>query len=268
VRERPLDPDSLRYARYWEPVLATPALRTLDRIDRVPSVFLDLGAGTGVLARAAAARWPSTRLLALDASGAMLTVARSQLTPSDHQRLELLVADAADIPLDDASVDVVACSFLLQLVADRPAVLAEVYRVLRPGGTFSLVTWLADDLVVPADAAYHQVLGDVDDDDEDEGFRSPRAGDYDTLEQARAELLEAGFDGIKVVPDELAYTWTAESYLAFKERYDDHERIDSLDEAQRAQLHDALARRLATLPAQAFEVRGPLLAAVARRPRG
>lgn len=235
-----------------------------------PASLLDLGAGTGSLTLAAAARWPRARIVALDASGAMLDVARSRIaeTALEPERFEWLVADAADIPLDDGVVEVVASSFLLQLPADRPTVLREVRRVLRPGGSFSFVTWLADDLVVPADAAYHGFLGDIDDADDEDGLRSPRAGDYGSLEQAREELAAAGFEVVVVVDDELRYAWTAESYLAFKVGYDDHERFDVLDAVRRQQLLVALGERLATLPPDAFELRGPLVAAVARRAGG
>jgi ubiquinone/menaquinone biosynthesis C-methylase UbiE len=269
MNERPPDPDSLRYARHWEPVLAAPAQRVLARIEAEPATLLDLGAGTGSLTLAAARHWPSATIVALDASGAMLAVARSRVTQSDADpaRFEWVPADAAAIPRADASVDAAVSSFVLQLVDDRAAVLAEVGRVLRPGGTFSFVVWLADDLVLPADAAYHEVLGDIAGEDEDEDFRSPCAGDYISPEQAHDELAEAGFEAVEVVPDELHYAWTAGSYLAFKEGYDDHERFDSLDEAARAQLHDALVDRLTTLPAEAFELRGPLVAGTARRPR-
>lgn len=261
-----LDPDCLLYARFWEPVLAAPARRTLERIEAAPAGFLDVGAGTGSLTLAAASRWPLARLSALDASGAMLAVARARVSDSDEERVRWLIADAADIPLDDASVDAVASSFVLQLVDDRCAVLAEVRRVLEPGGTLSFVTWLADDLTLPADAVYHEVLGDIDDEDAD-GFRSPRAGDYQSLEQVADELAQAGFTAIEVVPDQLRYAWTAEAYLAFKEQYDDVERWETLDRAQRARLHAALVQRLDDLAPETFEVSGSLVAAVARRPR-
>jgi SAM-dependent methyltransferase len=265
--ETPLDPDPLRYLRHWEPVLAGSARRTLDRIASEPATLLDLGAGTGCLTLSALERWPGARVIALDASGAMLAVARSRVADGDGERIDWLAADAADIPLDDGVVDAVACSFTLGVVADRPAVLSEARRVLRPGGEFSLVTWLADDLALPADVVYHEALGDIDDDDEEEGFRSSRSGDYSTLEQARDELAATGFTDVEVVPDQLRYAWTAESYLEFKLDYDDHERIDTLDATERARLSAELSDRLADLPPEAFEVRGPLVAATARRPR-
>ena len=266
---RALDPDGLRYADHWEPVLAAAARGTLERLEAAPARLLDLGAGTGSLTLAALRRWPSTHVHAVDASHAMLDVARSRVPQPDAARVTWLPADAADLPLEDAAADAAVCSFVLQLVADRPAVLAEVRRVLQPGGRLSFVTWLADDLVLPADAVYHEVLGDIDkdeEDDRDEGFRSPRSGDYDSPEQAQDELRAAGFESVEVTRDELRYAWTPETYLAFKEGYDDHERLATLDAPRRERLHAALVERLATLPSQDFEVHGPLVVAVARRP--
>jgi SAM-dependent methyltransferase len=263
---RALDPESLRYADHWEPVLAGAARRTLDRLDTAPARLLDLGAGTGSLILAALRRWPSAHVLAVDASNAMLGVARSRVPRPDAARVTWLSADAADLPIEDAAVDAAVCSFVLQLVADRPTVLAELRRVLQPGGTLSCVTWLADDLVLPADAAYHEVMGDLDEDDEDGGFRSPRSGDYLSLQQAHDELADARFESVEVSFDELRFAWTPETYLAFKEGYDDHERLATLDVPQRERLHTACVERLATLSPRDFEVRGPLVAAVARKP--
>ena len=124
--DRALDPDCLRYVAHWEPVLAAPAQRTLDLIDPAPGMLLDLGAGTGSLTLAALQRWPRTQVQALDASGAMLAVARSRTAETDAARVDWMPADAADIPLDAAAVDAAVCSFVLQLVADRPTVLEAV----------------------------------------------------------------------------------------------------------------------------------------------
>ena len=131
-----------------------------------------------------------------------------------------------------------ASSFLLQLVADRLAVLAR-------GGAgaaawvaaFSFVTWLAQDMALPADSVYHEVIGDIDgDDEEDEGVRSPTLGRLrHSLDQAHAQsCLEAGFDAIEVVRDELAlHAGPQRPTSTSRSGYDDHERIESLDEARR-----------------------------------
>ena len=271
MRDRPLDPDCLRYVEHWEPVLSAASRRTLERIDAEPATLLDLGAGTGSLTLASAQRWPAAKVVALDASAAMLAVARTRAleTGADPHRFRWFTADAAHAPLDDGTVDAAASSFMLQLVDDRAAVLAEMRRVLRPGGTFSFVTWLADDLVLAADEVYHKVMGDISGDDEDdevEGFRSPRSGDYASLEQARDELAEAGFEALDVVRDELHYAWTPDSYLAYKVFYDDRERFDSLEDEGRHRWLRELRAGLSPLPAEDYVLRGPLVAAVVRRP--
>jgi SAM-dependent methyltransferase len=271
MSERSPDPDSLLYSDHWEPVLAAPALRVLERLGPEPATFLDLGAGTGSLTLAAAERWPEASIIALDASAGMLSVARHRVDVSglEDRRFRWLPADAADIPLDDASVDAIGSSFMLQLVQDRAAVLLEVRRVLRPGGTFAFVTWLADELVLPADEAYEDALlasGQAASDDEDP--HPPRAGDFHGLDEARDELAAAGFDEVHVEIDELRYRWSAASYLEFKQLYDDSERFEGFDSVERTRVLAAVATRLASLPADAFEISGQLVAAVARRPSG
>jgi ubiquinone/menaquinone biosynthesis C-methylase UbiE len=100
---------------------------------------VELGAGTGANLHHLA---PGTHLVAVEPSSAM------------HQRLRRRAADAGvvltlvptgaeHLPLDDASVDEVICSLVLCTVADPAAVLAEVRRVLRPGGRFRFVEHVA-----------------------------------------------------------------------------------------------------------------------------
>jgi SAM-dependent methyltransferase len=85
---------------------------------------LDLGCGSGPLLPQLAGRsW-----IGLDGSTAELAAAR------DARARPLLRARAAAIPLRDASVDVVACSMSLMVTTPLPLVLAEIARVLRPGG--------------------------------------------------------------------------------------------------------------------------------------
>lgn len=267
---RPPDPDSLRYARHWEPVLAGPAHRLLDRIAPAPRVFLDLGAGTGSLALAAATRWPAAAIVVLDASGGMLSVAQQRVHDEGHDpdRFRWLPADAAAIPLDEATVDAAASSFMLQLADDRPSVLREVLRVLRPGGVFAFVTWLADELELPADEHFLDVLDVLEIEEGDHDASGPQVRDFRSLGQAREELSAAGFGDVEVLADELCHAWSAQAYLAFKEHYDERELFESLDPATRDRLRSELGRRLETLPASAFELRGSLVAAVARRPAG
>lgn len=271
MSEHALDPDAQRYLRYWEPVLAPAAHRLLDRVTEPPSGLLDLGAGTGSLTLAAAQHWPQTRVVALDATAAMLAVARdrvARLPGEDPGRFTWLAADARDIPLDDDSVDVTLSSFVLQRIDQRPRLLAEVRRVLRPGGTFAFVTWLAGEVAMPADEVFAEVLTLNGVKVSEPGFRSPRPADYTSLGQARRELRAAGFDEVEVWADELRASWSPTDYLAFKEHYDEHELFEELDadtrESTRTRLRDALAE----LPGDSFEVRAPLVGGLGRVPSG
>jgi SAM-dependent methyltransferase len=181
-------------------------------------------------------------------------------------RLEWLVADAAAMPLESASVDVVVCAFMLHLAADRRAVLREVGRILRPAGTLGLVTWLADDAVMAPDAEFDEAVYDLglDDPEAEAGpCPSPEIGSADEL---RGDLEAAGFDDLDVQPDRLEHAWTRAAYLDFKLSYDEWDLFDSLSSGDRQRLRERLAERWAFLPDEAFRLRAPLVMATARRP--
>lgn len=99
-------------------------------------VVLDLGCGPGVSALAFADGCPGDRIVGLDIAPAMLRRAR------DHdkgRRCDWLLGDAHRLPVADASVDVVTGHSFLYLLPDRPRALAEIRRVLRPGGRLVLL---------------------------------------------------------------------------------------------------------------------------------
>lgn len=115
----------------WPPQLADAA--SIGPGDRV----LDVGCGTGVLAREAADRvGPEGRVTGFDLNESMLAVAR-QVRPEIDWRQ----GDAAELPFDDASFDVVASQFMLMFVPDQAAVLKEMWRVLAPGGRLAVAVW-------------------------------------------------------------------------------------------------------------------------------
>lgn len=109
-----------------------------------PRVVLDLGAGTGRVSAELKRRYPRALVVALDLSPGMLREARR------HQRLwrrfARLCGDALRVPLRDASVDLVFSSLMLQWCEPLTAALAEVRRVLAPGGFFAFSTFGADTL--------------------------------------------------------------------------------------------------------------------------
>ena len=112
-------------------------IRRLDLVGFAPAAILDLGCGTGRAAAALAARWPRARVVALDASAAMLREAAA-LDPEG--RIERVLADAEAMPLPGAAFDLVFSNLLLPFCEDVDAVFAEVARVLAPRGLFTFTT--------------------------------------------------------------------------------------------------------------------------------
>ncbi len=128
------------YERHLGPVLFEPYAQDLAR--RVPpgaSRILEVAAGTGRVTRALLAVLPSTAsILATDLNDAMIAIG-GELTADD--RVTWQQADAQALPVADGTFDMVVCQFGLMFVPDKPHVLAELRRTLRPGGTLLLSTW-------------------------------------------------------------------------------------------------------------------------------
>jgi arsenite methyltransferase len=107
---------------------------------------LDLGSGAGADVLISARRvGPGGRAIGLDMTDEMLALARRNAAEAGVGNVDFVKGYIEDIPLPDGSVDVVISNCVINLSADKRAVLAEVARVLRPGGRFAVSDVIADD---------------------------------------------------------------------------------------------------------------------------
>jgi SAM-dependent methyltransferase len=262
------------YRRWWGPILEPGPVRLVERIGRAEPALpageardvIDVGCGTGSGLFEAARRWPRALLTGLDAAAGMLEIARRErdrLPEADRRRITYVQADATKLPAPNASFDLVMSSYLVQLVPDRPAVLREFQRVLRPGGLVAVCGWLEEGLAqFEPDVEFERGLAEA-------GVvrppAEPRAGHYRTVRSAAGELRANGFRGVSAGRYRLGHTWDVDDYLTYRVTTRDADLFEALDEKTRRRAIEAIRGRFAALPPDTFEFRPPIVLLTARK---
>jgi demethylmenaquinone methyltransferase/2-methoxy-6-polyprenyl-1,4-benzoquinol methylase len=159
--------------------------------------LLDIGTGTGDLAREAITQFPQSRVIAADFTLQMMRVGQKRGV------LAFSSADALHLPFDDSSFDAVVSGFLMRNVIDLSRALQEQYRVLKKGGrivildttrprknVLSPVIWLHMHLVIPALGKLLMGAGEA------YRYLPETTEGFLTAEELAAQMASAGFRNI------------------------------------------------------------------------
>jgi arsenite methyltransferase len=164
-------------------------------------VVLDLGSGGGIDVLLSAKRVsPGGKAYGLDMTDEMLALAEKNRAEAGAENVEFLKGNIEEIPLPEGHVDVVISNCVINLSTDKPKVISEAFRVLKPGGRFAVsdMVFLGDKGRLPA-----EVVQSI------ESWAGCVSGALQKEEYERL-LREAGFEGVSV---EVTHTHDTEEVL-------------------------------------------------------
>jgi len=169
---------------------------------RAGDTVLDLGSGGGIDVLLSAKRvGPTGKAYGLDMTDDMLALARENQQKSGLDNVEFLKGEIERIPLPDSSVDVIISNCVINLSGDKDRVLAEAFRVLKPGGRFAVSDVVVTDGDVPDEIRRSMEL-----------WIGCVAGALEEREY-RAKLAAAGFVQVDVEPTRVYRAEDARQFL-------------------------------------------------------
>lgn len=235
------------YAAVAEPITTPYCLDALDGLAPRPGArLLDVAAGTGALARAAARR--GADVLAADSSPAMVAYLAARAASAGLANLDARVMDGQALDLPDASFALAGSVFGVMLFPDHRAGLAEIRRVLAPGGSAAVVVWSEPDRMGHLKVWWDAIRDAFPDYD---GFERPDGWlAMQTPEGLAGELGQCGFREVRVRP--LRHEWAVPSAAWLVAQH-----------ADRKSFYERLYERLG--PGSGDRVRGRMLAMLTER---
>ncbi|MGQ0805277.1 MAG: class I SAM-dependent methyltransferase [Actinomycetota bacterium] len=249
--------DAATYDEHWSPVIL-PAAESLVRA--LPLVdarrVLDVGTGTGALARAIRAAAPRAAVVGVDAAEGMLRIAR------DRRALPGMVGDTSTLPVADASVDVAILAFVLFHLADPLAGLVDVARTLRGGRRTGTVTW-AEEHPTRAAQAWEEAL------DTAGAPLAPERSDHrqlDSPDAVESLLRRSGLIPRRTWTEWIDYTYTKEQFWELRVGFGSPRwRLNRIPPSTRVEVLGQLRDRLETLGPGDLHFRGRVVLAIAEK---
>jgi SAM-dependent methyltransferase/thioredoxin reductase len=168
---------------------------------RSGEVVLDLGSGGGIDVLLSARRvGPGGKAYGLDMTDEMLALARENQRKAGVDNVEFLKGEIEHIPLPDGAVDVIISNCVINLSANKDAVFAEAYRVLKPGGRFAVSDVVVrGEVPAPVRRSVELWIGCV--------AGALEESDY------QLRLAKAGFEGVGIEPTRVYRSEDARTFL-------------------------------------------------------
>jgi ubiquinone/menaquinone biosynthesis C-methylase UbiE len=186
--------------------------------ERVPpahgAAVLDIGTGTGIVPHALGARAVDMAIvIGCDRSTGMIRVARARMS-----LLRPVAADAVSLPFRHSAFDVVTASFVLSHLSDYEAGLAEVRRVLKPGGLLALTSWAAGE-DGPSEVWSRLLTGVVGAERVEAAFArvAPSMSRFEDPPGVERSLTRAGFAKVTVEAHAIESRLSVEQFIADRE---------------------------------------------------
>ena len=249
---------ALAYDSLWSPIIR-PAGESL--IAHLPTstskTIVDVATGAGALLPAIRRAAPNALIVGVDLSPGMLDLAKKKyggpLVRMDVQRLALATN----------AFDVAVAAFVLFHLPSPEKCLAEVNRVLRPGGTVGTITW-GSETAPPANAVWDDELQSAG----AQVLELPAIDNRaccDSVGKITSLLEDAGFDSIKVWSESIEHRWRPDDHFDYQVGGASRFRLQSLSAADRETCLRRISDRLAGADDQQYVYSGEIFSAVATK---